>query len=74
MKSCIFVDFMTELYRYVGADVDVPAGDMGLAPGKLAICTEYYKAYNPLSAFYRQGISMAAAWAKSYRLRAALLR
>ena len=31
--------FMTELYRHIGADTDVPAGDIGVGRGKSAICT-----------------------------------
>jgi len=31
--------FMTELYRHVGADIDVPAGDIGVVGARSAICS-----------------------------------
>ena len=37
MRFC--QSFMTELYRHIGADVDVPAGDIGVGAEKLAICS-----------------------------------
>lgn len=37
MRFC--QSFMTELYRHIGADTDVPAGDIGVARGKSDIFT-----------------------------------
>ena len=35
--------FMTELYRYIGADVDVPAGDIGVASREIGYLYGQYK-------------------------------
>ena len=35
--------FMTELYRYIGPDVDVPAGDMGVAGREIGFMYGQYK-------------------------------
>lgn len=35
--------FMTELYRYIGPDVDVPAGDMGVAGREIGFLYGQYK-------------------------------
>ena len=32
--------FMTELSKYIGADMDVPAGDIGVGGRRLVICTD----------------------------------
>jgi glutamate dehydrogenase (NADP+) len=36
MRFC--QSFMTELYRYIGPNTDVPAGDIGVGGEKLATC------------------------------------
>ena len=35
--------FMTELYRYIGADVDVPAGDIGTGAREIGYLYGQYK-------------------------------
>ncbi len=35
--------FMVELYRYIGADVDVPAGDIGVGAREIGYMYGYYK-------------------------------
>ncbi|MFA5524711.1 MAG: NADP-specific glutamate dehydrogenase [Tissierellales bacterium] len=35
--------FMTELYRYIGPDVDVPAGDIGVGPREIGYMYGYYR-------------------------------
>lgn len=35
--------FMTELYRYIGADTDVPAGDIGVGPREIGYLFGQYK-------------------------------
>ena len=35
--------FMTELYRYIGADVDVPAGDIGVGAREIGYLYGQYK-------------------------------
>src|SRR5690554_32739 len=35
--------FMAELYRYIGPDVDVPAGDIGVGPREIGYLYGYYK-------------------------------
>jgi glutamate dehydrogenase (NADP+) len=37
MRFC--QSFMTELYRHIGADVDVPAGDIGVGGARSATCS-----------------------------------
>src|SRR5690606_31543631 len=41
MRFC--QSFMTELYRHVGADVDVPAGDIGVGPREIGYMFGQYK-------------------------------
>jgi glutamate dehydrogenase (NADP+) len=41
MKFC--QSFMRELYRYIGADVDVPAGDIGVGGREIGYMYGYYK-------------------------------
>jgi glutamate dehydrogenase (NADP+) len=41
MRFC--QSFMTELYRHVGADVDVPAGDIGVGPREIGYMFRQYK-------------------------------
>src|SRR5690606_25375682 len=41
MRFC--QSFMTELYRHVGADVDVPAGDIGVGPREVGYLFGQYK-------------------------------
>ncbi len=41
MRFC--QSFMTELYRHVGADVDVPAGDIGVGPREIGFMFGQYK-------------------------------
>ena len=38
-----FKSFMTELYRYIGADVDVPAGDIGVGAREIGYLFGQYK-------------------------------
>ena len=35
--------FMTELYKYIGADIDVPAGDIGVGPREIGYLYGQYK-------------------------------
>ena len=43
-KSCAFCQsFMTELYRHIGADVDVPAGDIGVGAREIGYLYGQYK-------------------------------
>lgn len=35
--------FMTELYRHIGPDVDVPAGDIGVGPREIGYMYGYYR-------------------------------
>lgn len=41
MRFC--QSFMTELYRHIGADVDVPAGDIGVGPREIGFLFGQYK-------------------------------
>ncbi|NND73645.1 MAG: NADP-specific glutamate dehydrogenase [Ilumatobacter sp.] len=41
MRFC--QSFMTELYRHVGADIDVPAGDIGVGPREIGYMFGQYK-------------------------------
>ena len=41
MRFC--QSFMTELYRYIGADEDVPAGDIGVAAREIGYLFGYYR-------------------------------
>ena len=44
--------FMTELCKYIGADTDVPAGDIGTEPGRSATCSDSISASAaPMRAF-----------------------
>ena len=43
-KSCAFCQsFMTELYKYIGADTDVPAGDIGVGGREIGYLFGQYK-------------------------------
>ena len=46
-KFC--VSFMTELYKYIGADVDVPAGDIGVGAREVGY---FYGAYKRFTGLY----------------------
>jgi len=37
MRFC--QSFMTELYRHIGPDTDVPAGDIGVGAREIVICS-----------------------------------
>jgi len=37
------VSFMTELYRHIGPDVDVPAGDIGVSPREIGFLYGHYR-------------------------------
>ncbi len=41
MRFC--QSFMTELYRHIGPDVDVPAGDIGVGPREIGYMYGYYR-------------------------------
>lgn len=41
MRFC--QSFMTELYRYIGPDVDVPAGDIGVGPREIGYLYGQYR-------------------------------
>lgn len=41
MRFC--QSFMTELYRHIGPDVDVPAGDIGVGPREIGYLYGYYR-------------------------------
>ena len=43
------VSFMTELYKYIGADVDVPAGDIGVGAREIGY---FYGAYKRFTGLY----------------------
>ena len=43
------VSFMTELYKYIGADVDVPAGDIGVGAREVGY---FYGAYKRFTGLY----------------------
>lgn len=42
------VSFMTELYKYIGADVDVPAGDIGVGAREIGYLYGAYKRFTGL--------------------------
>lgn len=45
--------FMAELYKYIGPDVDVPAGDIGVGPREIGYMYGYY---NKLKGVSQQGV------------------
>lgn len=45
--------FMAELYKYIGPDVDVPAGDIGVGPREIGYMYGYY---NKLKSTSEQGV------------------
>ncbi|HZW83036.1 MAG TPA: NADP-specific glutamate dehydrogenase [Candidatus Deferrimicrobium sp.] len=45
--------FMAELYKYIGADKDVPAGDIGVGPREIGYMYGYY---NKLKSVSEQGV------------------
>ncbi|OOM80628.1 NADP-specific glutamate dehydrogenase [Clostridium puniceum] len=47
MKFC--QSFMAELYRYIGSDTDVPAGDIGVGARELGYLYGYYKKIRALN-------------------------
>ena len=57
MRFC--QSFMTELYRYVGADVDVPAGDIGVGAREVGYLYGQYKRLTTLyhGVFTGKGLS-----------------
>ena len=51
MRFCY--SFMTELYRYIGPDVDVPAGDMGVGAREIGYL---FGAYKKIRGAYENGV------------------
>ena len=45
--------FMSELYRHIGSDIDVPAGDMGVGAREIGYL---YGMYKKLSNVHAQGV------------------
>lgn len=41
--------FMSELYKYIGADMDIPAGDIGVGAREVGYMYGYYKKLNSVS-------------------------
>jgi glutamate dehydrogenase (NADP+) len=51
--------FMTELYRHIGPDVDVPAGDIGVGGREIGYL---YGQYKRITGAYEPGVLTARAW------------
>lgn len=51
MRFC--QSFMTELYRYIGADIDVPAGDIGVGAREIGFL---YGQYKRITGRYESGV------------------
>ena len=48
LRSCVSVQaFMLELWRHVGPDMDVPAGDIGVGGREVGYMFGMYKKVNP---------------------------
>ncbi|OPZ71960.1 MAG: NAD(P)-specific glutamate dehydrogenase [Firmicutes bacterium ADurb.Bin456] len=65
MRFC--QSFMTELYRYVGADVDVPAGDIGVGAREVGYMYGQYKRITTLyhGVFTGKGLSYGGSLART---------
>jgi glutamate dehydrogenase (NADP+) len=65
MRFC--QSFMTELYRYVGADVDVPAGDIGVGAREVGYLYGQYKKITTLynGVFTGKGLSYGGSLART---------
>ena len=57
--------FMTELYRYVGKDMDVPAGDIGVGAREIGFMFGQYKRITGLyEGHHRQGLPYGGSLAR----------
>ena len=59
--------FMTELYRYIGADTDVPAGDIGVGGREIGFMYGQYKRINNVSegVFTGKGLNYGGSLART---------
>ena len=73
MRFC--QSFMTELYRHIGPDVDIPAGDLGVGAREIGYM---YGQYKRLTGLYEgvltgKGLRWFLNSSRGYRLRRCLL-